>query len=455
MSFDRVKRDNPASQLFQMLGGGLTLKIGAFVLAGVVAFMLTGVNDANQRTVVQYPNGTLSVKFHAGVYLKAFGRTTAYNNVLTFDFDREENEVASTIDQTGISVLYQDGGSGTVYGKVRFKLPDDEESMIRVHKDFRSPAGLAHKLLKGLTEEVMNNTASLVSSEDSYAVERGTFSKRAKAQLVHGIYKTHTEQITTTEDESKQFCVDVKSTELSDEQRSECRQVRRIKKSIPVVSTNNKNQPLTYESDLSQYNISISGFQMLKPDYEPSTMAQISEKRKQTMLIITSKANAERAKQDALTSKSQGEANVVKARYAEEVIKEKAVVVAQRESQVALINAKRKVDVAEQAKNEAEQRALQALEYKKEQISIGEGEAERDRLKIEADGALKQKLQAYRDVNAMYAEAMGKHRLVPDINIGGGKDGAGADKVANLIDMMMIKNAKAISLDMSLPTTSK
>lgn len=454
MSFERMK-SNKASGVVKALTSGLPWKIGGVFLVGLVLFLITGVNDANQRTVVQYPTGTLSVKFDAGLYLKAFGKTTAYNNVLSFDFDRDENGAGSTLDQIGISVLYQDGGSGNQYGKVRFDLPDTEKEMIAIHKDFSTSKGLAYKLLKGYTEEVMNSTASLVTSEESYAVKRGEFNKRARYQLENGLYSTRTKEITTTEDETKQFCVDLVKSELSEDQIKECRTVRKIKKSVPEIVMDN-GQPRTETSDLKRYAISVSGFQLLKPDYEAKTMKQIADKREQTMLIITSKANAERAEQDALTAKSQGEADVVKAQYLEEVIKQKAVVVAERISEVALIDAKRKVDVAEQAKNEAEQRALEALEYKKQQISIGEGEAERDRLKIQADGALKQKLQAYKEVNSMYAQAIGKHRLVPDINIGGSDgESKGAGAVTDLINMMMIKNAKSISLDMSLPATTQ
>jgi len=449
-------RSNKLTGTFKSLTGGLPWKIGGVLLAGLVLFLITGVNDANQRTVVQYPTGTLSVKFDAGVYLKAFGKTTPYNNVLSFDFDRDENGAGSTLDQVGISVLYQDGGSGNQYGKVRFDLPDTEKEMIAIHKDFSTSKGLAYKLLKGYTEEVMNSTASLVTSEESYAVKRGEFNKRARYQLENGLYSTRTKEITTTEDETKQFCVDLERSELSEDQVDECRTVRKIKKSVPEIVMSG-GQPTTEVSDLKRYSISVSGFQLLKPDYEAKTMKQIADKREQTMLIITSKANAERAEQDALTAKSQGEADVVKAKYLEEVIKEQAVVVASRISEVALIDAKRKVDVAEQGKLEAEQKAFEALEYKKEQISRGEGEAERDRLKIQADGALKQKLEAYVTVNSLYADALGKHRLVPDINIGGGADGdsKGAGAVSDLINMMMIKNAKAISLDMSLPATTQ
>jgi hypothetical protein len=460
---DFEREEHPAKQILSKFGsglfsGGFKYKLGISLLLIIMIPFVVGRNTAGERTVIEYPNGKLSVKFSAGVYPKLFGSTKSYNNVLTLDFDREENEESATLDQNGIGVLYQDGGTGTVYGKVRFKLPDDEATMLNLHKDFRSPEGLAHKLIKGATEEVMNSTASLMNSEDSYATLRGTYSKWARYQLEHGIFKTETEQIITTEDSSKQFCVDLNFQDLSEEQRQECRKVRRIKKTVPIITyKEGTKQPLTEASDLGVYGITISGFNMLQPAYEPSTMTQISEKRKQTMLIITSKANAERAKQDALTSESQGIANVVKAKYAEEVIKEKAIVVAEREKQVAEIKAQQLVEVARQGKLQAEQNKLAAGEIKLEQIALGEGESERKRLVMQADGALEQKLSAYRDVNYRYADAMGKHRLVPDIQFGGsnGQTGQTGSQVQDLMNLMMVNSAKQISLDMSLPAPVK
>ena len=80
------------------------------------------------------------------------------------------------------------------------------------------------------------------------------------------------------------------------------------------------------------------------------------------MAIITAKANAERARQDAITAEEQGKAAVMKAKYEKEVEKERAIVDAQKQKQVAVISAGSKVDVAEQMV-EAEQK-LAANEYK-------------------------------------------------------------------------------------------
>ncbi len=59
------------------------------------------------------------------------------------------------------------------------------------------------------------------------------------------------------------------------------------------------------------------------------------------------------------------------------VLKEQAIVDAQRAKEVAVIAAEQRVEVARQQQLEAEQKKLAALEYKQEQILRGEGDGER------------------------------------------------------------------------------
>jgi hypothetical protein len=57
------------------------------------------------------------------MFPQLFGTSETYNDVITFDYDKEDSDVGSSINQVGISVRYQDGGTGMVYGKARFSLP--------------------------------------------------------------------------------------------------------------------------------------------------------------------------------------------------------------------------------------------------------------------------------------------------------------------------------------------
>jgi hypothetical protein len=204
------------------------------------------------------------------------------------------------------------------------------------------------------------------------------------------------------------------------------------------------------DSDLADYGIDVNGFQITDWDFEPKTLQQIATKREATMAIITAIANAERAKQDAITSEEQGKAHVMTAKYQKEVVKEQAVVDAQREKEVAVIAAEKNVEVARQKKLEAEQKKLAAVEYKQEQILRGEGDGAYKRLVIEADGALSQKLETYESVMARFATAIEKQKWVPEVQMGAGSGADGGSNAMTLIEMMSVKAAKDLALDMSV-----
>lgn len=424
--------------------------IGAAIIATLISiFGAFGINDGGYRTVVQWPNGKLFVKFSEGLYIRAFGNTTTYPNIITFDFDKTTNPEGTTLDQLGIPVRYQDGGTGTVFGLARFSLPDDEATMLELHRDFRSANGVGHKLIKSVSEEAMNLTAGLMTSEGAYAEQRGTFTSWAEQQIRGG-----------------KFFTELKTITVEDEVTG-----KRVSKQVPVIDYGEDGLPKQQPSAFAPYSMAMTSLQITDWDFEPKTLEQISAKREANMAIITSKANAERAKQEAEEAVAQGEKNVTVAKYEEEVQKERAVVQAEREKEVAQIAAAQRVAVAEQAKleaevkarqlvavaaearNEAEQKKLAAAEYKQEQILRGEGDAAYKQLVLEADGALEQKLSAMVEMNSDAWEAIAEQRWVPEIMLGNSGDAASGEGNAAmaLLQLMLVNNAKQLGLDMTIP----
>lgn len=406
------------------------IAIPVIIMLGILvtAPMTIGINDAGQRTVIQYPSGELLVKFSPGWYPKYFGKTTEYNDMITFDFDRSESEGGvSTLDQAGISVRYQDGGMGTIYGKSRYFLPTDEKTMIELHKAFRSNAGVANKVIKPVTEEAMNLTAGLMRSEEGYATKRAIFTELAKDQVSKGPYVTRLDTITVKDEATG----------------------KSVYKQIPVIKVGEDGIQMHRSSDLAVYGISLKGFQLNDPGFEPSTMKQISDKREATMAIITAKANAEKAKQMAITAEEDGKAAVMTAQYEMKVIKERAVVDAERVKEVAEIKAKQKVEVAKQATLEATQFKNRAKEIKQANILEGEGLAEKKRLLMEADGALEQKLSAYKHVMTVAFTEFGKQKWVPEVQMGASGSGSGSE-AANLINILTAKTLTDLGLDMKI-----
>jgi regulator of protease activity HflC (stomatin/prohibitin superfamily) len=386
-----------------------------------------GINDAGERTVIQYPWGTLVVKFTPGIYAKFFGSTEVYRDVITFDFDKQNARGEASLDFPGINVRYQDGGTGKVFGKARFALPNTEEVMIKLHKDFRNNDAVAYKLIKTVVEESMNLTAGLMSSEEAYAEKRGIFTQWAEEQIALGKFFTELKSVAEKQEATNEHVV----------------------RNIPVIKYGTDGLPLHHNSDFKAYNIAVNGFQITDWDFEQKTLEQISRKREATMGIITAKADAERARQEALTAEEQGKKNVMVDKYAKEQEKVQAVVDAEKNKEVAVTKAMQGVLVAEQGKLEAEQKRLAAVAYKQEQILRGEGDGEYKRLVMSADGALAAKLEAWQAVQMRYAEAIEKQKWVPEIQMG--QTGQNTGSAANdLIDMLKAKTAKELNLDMSV-----
>ena len=379
---------------------------------------------------MQFPTGTLFVKFTPGIYFNAFGSTEVYWDVFTYDFDKEgsagkKNE--NSLVASGIAVRYQDGGIGTVFGKARFALPNDEETMIRLHKDFRDRFGVAQKLIRTVTEESMNLTAGLMTSEEAYAEKRGIFTQWAEQQVASGKFFTELKSVLEKQEDTNEH----------------------LTRNIPVIKYGTDGLPLQHASDFKMYGIKVNGFQLTDWDFEEKTLEQISRKREATMGIITAKADAERARQEALTAEEQGKKNVMVDRYTKEQEKVQAVVDAEKEKEVAVTYAMQAVLVAEQGKLEAEQKRLAAVAYKQEQILRGEGDGEYKRLVMSADGALATKLDAWKEVHMRYAEAIEKQKWVPEIQMGGSSQLPGS-AANDLIEMLKVQTAKELKLDMSM-----
>lgn len=424
-NYDRSDTVQEVKNKFGKVLMRLVLPAILFIVFLFVMPFLIGINDGGMRTVIQYPSGGMHVKFSPGVYFQAFGKVTEYTDVATYDFDEDIAATGATVDQKGIKVRFQDGGIGTIFGKARFNLPNDEDMMINIHKSFRSNNGLGYKLLKSVTEEAMTLTAGLMTSEDAYATKRGIFSEYAREQIEKGKFATELVE-TVIEDETG------KATSTM----------------IPVIrKTKDTNLAIHLDSDFKKYGISVDGFQLNNPDFEGSTLKQISAKREATMAIITAKANAERAKQDAITAEEQGRANVITAQYEKEVEKKKAIVVAEQDKEVAKLAAEKLVEIAKQSKFEATEKKLAAVEYKQEQTLRGEGDGAYKRIVMEADGALAQKLNTYERVMSAFATEFAKQKWVPEIQMG--SDAKGGNSAADLISLLTAKTVKDLDLDMS------
>ncbi|MDP2907754.1 MAG: SPFH domain-containing protein [Nanoarchaeota archaeon] len=428
------------------------LKRGILFTAMAVASIILitgmfGINNAGYYSIVQYPWGTINVVTTPGWYTQFFGKVTVYHKEGTYAFilptkaDLEtKQEVPATKDEElssvatqALPVRYNDGGTGHIYGKARFRMPGENQDILKIHYAFRSYEHLVDALYKVTTQNIMNLTASLMSSEESYTTTKEKFQRWAEDQMVFGPYETDTLRVKVEGHTGK---------------------TEEIEKA--TIKYGQDGKVLHGKSPFADYKITVTQVQVTNWTYEPKTLDQIQNKRTALMAIVQAKAEAEKALQEKITAEAKGLANVMTAKYEREVEKTKEMVDAEKVKAVAVIEATKTVEVNKQRLEATKLDRATAEQEKMATIERGRGDAEARKLKMEADNALEQKLKAYVEVNKNYADAIARYtgQWVPSIVMGqkDGKTGTGAQE---LIDLLTAKTAKDIGLDLTVPNKKK
>lgn len=399
------------------------------VLAGIVGLVVItetiAVNDAGYRTVIQSPNGNMSVQFESGVYFPFFSKTTVYPDFITKDFSAGEGNVCSFAQNNGLRVRYQDGGEGVVCGIVNVQLPTDEEDMIEFHKRFRNEEGAKSKLLDALVPNVLNLTAGLVTSEESYATKRAEFISNASTQASKGIFVTQLVQ--------KNVQVGVDKNGKAEFQ----------KRSVPeVVMEKDGVTPKHQPSVLTQWGLKVTQFDLNAWDFEPKTLTQISTKREAEMAIITAQANANRAYYEELETVAKGKKAVAAQEYATKTQAAVPIEEAKRDKELAIIEATKQKEsamaltaAAVEATKQKQQEALAAVEQAKVIKTLADAEAYATDRK-QAAGKLFREIEAQEKMNADMAMAIQNMSVPTTVTILGGSSGnSGSNAMESLLQL--------------------
>lgn len=414
-------RNLPTNKIwaFSLIGGLLLLFV---VLAGELVETL----DSSEEMVIQYPTGTLVPVTEPGWSWQWFGSVQKYPLQRQFSFSADHGQGEAK--DESILIRFNDGGHANISGVVRWEMPTDPENLIRLHRKFRSAQAIEQQLVRPAIESAIFTTGPLMSSTESAAEKRNDLQQYLQDQSKHGSYKTHVVSLKVIDPLSGQ------------EKTVNAAEIVLDAKGLPVRENS---------SNIAEFGINLLPMTIDTVKYEESIEKQITDRQKAIQAVQQSTANALKAEQDAITTAKQGEAEATATKWKQEAIKAQQVTLAQQELEVATLNAKRDLDVATLA-------AKQAAEYKQQQILIGQGDAEKQRLVMAANGALDAKLAAYVEVQKAYASALAEYKgnWVP-LNVFGASGTAGAASGATqLIEMLSVKTAKDLAMDMSINSST-
>lgn len=388
----------------------------AFVLAIIVLSGKIWQNvNADQIMVTQDPwDGELHWHVTAGLKLQKFGKKTPYIKSSQYWFSKQEDQ-GEDVDQS-IKIRFNDGGHARISGSYRWELPLADSTLTILHSKFGSMLAVEQELIRPVLEKAVYMTGPLMSSKQSYAETRNDLITFIEDQAKFGIYKTKSKEVKGKD------------------------QMTGVEKTITVVKrvadSNSPNGWARQEESpfltfcIKAYNLSINSV-----DYDSTVEKQIESQQSAIMQVQTAIAEAKQAEQKAITAEKNGQANAAKAKWLQEVEKAKFVTLAEQQRDVAKLE------------KEA------ATFTKQKDILLGEGEAARKKLVMQADGALTQKLKAWIEVNKSYASAMGSYQgdWVPKTQFNGtGTTKTATNGASTLIDLLTAKTADDLSLKMSI-----
>lgn len=400
-------------------------KTGQFIKWGILAttivilvFILVSFGrlvenvEADEIVIIQYPvSGELTFHTQPGWAFQKFGKATHYPKRGIYNFDGFVMNVGGGQEE-GAKIRFNDGAEAAIQGSLQFDYPLDEDSLRNIHTLYGSAPAVQQQLIEVVTDKVLFMVGPLVSSKESYSERRTDLINWAEDQVNNGIYRTQSVEV-----------------EEIDSMTGEKRTVTRA----DILLDDDGNPKRQETAQLTAFGIIPRNFAVTGVVYPDVVRAQIATQQENIMAVETAIAEAKQAEQRTLTVEQQGKATAATEKWKQEALKAQAVTEAEQRLAVA----------------ELDQQTAGAR--KAEQILLGQGEAERKKLVMAADGALSIKIDAYKYAVDRWAQAIENYggNWVPTIVMGSGDGAADAGSGATtLLELLGVKAAKDLALDL-------
>lgn len=440
----------------------------AIILAIIVPVAMVETVGAEEIVVHEDIMGDLTVWTEPGWKYKGLGHITRYSRSAQLDFLAAEDGTAGQ----AIPARFNDQGKAHIGGSVRFDLPLKHEAMLKLHKQFGSMEAVRKELVQQTIIRAVYFSGPLMSSRESAGERRSELISFIIDQSVRGVYKTEitdkdvedvlappikvvlTRDVPVLDEETGKPLLDDEGNPVLKKEPFETTKVATKKVKVVQPQKGKDGQILVQEeSALTEFGIKLYNLTVSKILYDPKVKEQIDRQRAAIMDIQTKMAQAKAAEQEAVTAEKEGQARSARAKWEQEVKKATAITQAQQAKAVALEQASESKAVAlvnaNKKREVAEQDLLAAKLERQAQVERAKGQARAKKLILEADGALKQKLDAWITVQQAWAAAIGQQRLVPEIQMGGSGAKAG-EAGMTMMQILALKAARDLQLDMKI-----
>jgi hypothetical protein len=382
----------PVFKTITMILGALCLLLAIFLGKNLVEENQAGYYQIKQS----FPKGIMSERNAPGYYGQWLDKLTTYKISEEIALSSDDLDGGDGAEAQAVRVQFPDGYAD-IDIVVQYILSTESTNQQELHRLYGSNVAVKSMIRQQIIE-AFQNTGSLFNSGDAYADRRSDFISTAKDQVVDGLYMPMVTVETITNKDN----------------------TTRTKKHYTVKLDNNGFPIIKKESTIASFGITFTQFNVKDMKFDPKLMA-----------LIDAKKDAQKAEQDAITAKAAGDAKIATERATQEIEKIKQVTIAQKNKEVAVLDANRKYEVevrlAEKAFETERLAALKALETAKKIEAEGMAKANANRALVAAGLTPLERANIDKDTAIGVAREIAKVNLPGMMIIGG--DGQGGTPV--------------------------
>lgn len=414
------------------------LVVGALPALIIVIWFLAenvGYKNSTEIVIKQSPFGEMSCVEGQGYYFKGFSKTWTFLKARSFYFNSSTEKVGGKnwegdeTDEDDIEVTLSRNSKAWISGYLMYELPSDCSVLLRLREKHHTDDEIKHNLVRNAVMSGIAKTAPMFTAEAAKVTNLAEFQALALDQITQGEYltETHTEKELVSEEEKDSTGKTIKKAEYAEYKVT----------SLKLDSTGRR--VVMNESALHEFEIKVTQFQIRGVRLDSVSQNQLDVVKKRETQRVANITEAETAKQLAITNEANGKANAAKAKWDAEAEKARVIVKMEQSKDSAIILAERESEVAKR-------NALKAKYQADSTREAGRAEAEANRLKVQAGLTPQERLAAEVQMNKDKWDAISRIQvpIVPEFNIEGGTKGAsGIDALASAKAFEVINGMKA------------
>lgn len=433
----------------------LKIKIG-LIFVVVILLIWTGVHSIfyaepgyiyHVRTLL----GNEEVVTEVGYKFFPFGRYNSWKRAMTVQSSAgagsnsiraEKDSDNTSASLPPMSIMFLDQVDANAEATVRFSIPSDTESFLKLAHEYRSPENLLRTALMPSFKETLQANASLMTAEEYYAGGRTEFNSEFENQMNSGIFLVKREEVQIGAVKKAKASANAALGTEQDQYGDDVKTVFVVKK---VLDENG--QPRRKKQRFTEFGITVVS--ALVTDMSPNQKFIERMQLKQQASADRAIAREQRVQEEEqrLLAIARGEREVAERQAQAKVEQIQKTTEAETDKQLAITNAEKFKAEAAISKDTAQINLQKAKIEAETKRTLAEAEAYQKKVILKADNALAQKLDAEIQIQKLWAQAFAQ-RKVPTTVFGGGGSSApvGSDsEVKAFMQLLTMDAAKRLN----------